>query len=121
MVTSITVYQGCWPNKKGQNPSAFSLLRPEGTTVTKPRAAAFRRAPWVHGLHMVSRSSRRPFDKPACSDTEIRGTWQARVAGSSAVPSRVAVVDRGLLRARLAETGSQIFIGQFLAPAGHSL
>ena len=57
------------------------FLRPEGTTVTEPRVAALRRAPWECGWCMRHRSSRRRRVQPACSETEIRGvSRRGRVA-----------------------------------------
>ena len=53
--------------------SIGGFLRPEGTTVTEPRAAALRRAPWECGANMRHRSSRRRRVQPACSETEMRG------------------------------------------------
>jgi hypothetical protein len=69
------------PGRRVATPIRLWLLRPEGTAVTQPRAAAFRRAPWVHVLHRTRRSSRRRCANPACSETEMRGTWPARAAG----------------------------------------
>ena len=56
------------------------FLRPEGTTVTEPRVAALRRAPWECGWCMRHRSSRRRRVQPACSETEIRGVPNRGVA-----------------------------------------